>query len=93
MKRRLLIIVLVLLCLSKTQATERAESILEKIGAKRGICMLVGDTNCDLAIALAGGSELIFYVQLARARDVGDACRAADEAKLFGTRIFLGKGF
>ena len=92
MKRRLLIIVFALLCLSKARATERAESVLERIGAKQGICVLVGDTNCDLSIALAGRSELTFYVQLARGRDVGDACRAADEAGLFGTRIFLGKG-
>ena len=92
MKRRLLISVLTMLCLSQTQASERAESVLEKIGVARGICMLVGDADCDLAIALAAKSELIFYVQLTRAREVTDACRAADEANLFGTRIFLGKG-
>ncbi|UCF15861.1 MAG: PQQ-binding-like beta-propeller repeat protein [Phycisphaerales bacterium] len=92
MKRRLPIIILSMLCLSQTQANDRAESILEKIGVTRGICMLIGDTNCELAVALAGRSELILYVQLARGQDVRDACRAADEANLFGTRIFLGKG-
>jgi len=92
MKRRLLIIVLAMLCLSRAQANERAGSVLEKIGVTRGICMLVGDADCDLAIALAARSELVFYVQLTRAREVTDACRAADEANLLGTRIFLGKG-
>ena len=91
-KRRLLIIILALFCLSETQATERVESVLEKIGVNRGICVLVGDTDCELAIALAAETELVFYVQLARGQDVRQACRAADEAKLFGTRIFLGKG-
>ncbi|MHC4228030.1 MAG: outer membrane protein assembly factor BamB family protein [Planctomycetota bacterium] len=92
MKRRLLIIVLTMLCLSQTQANERADSVLKEIGATRGICVLPGDTDCDLAIELAGKSDLLFYVQLQRARDVARACRAADEAGLFGTRIFIGKG-
>ncbi|MHC4331225.1 MAG: hypothetical protein ACYSWW_24230, partial [Planctomycetota bacterium] len=92
MKRRLLIIVLTMLCLSQTQANERADSVLKEIGATRGICVLPGDTDCDLAIELAGKSDLLFYVQLQRARDVARACRAADEAGLFGTQIFIGKG-
>ena len=45
MKRQLLISVLAMLCLSQTQANERAESVLEKIGVTRGICMLVGDAE------------------------------------------------
>ena len=61
MKRRILIIALAMLCLSQAHANERAESVLEKIGVTRGVCVLVGDANCDLAIALAGRSELIFY--------------------------------
>jgi outer membrane protein assembly factor BamB len=92
MKRRLLIIALTMLCLSQTQANERTDSVLKEIGATRGICVLPDDTDCDLAIELAGGSELLFYVQLQRARDVVRACRAADEAGLFGTRIFIGRG-
>ncbi len=92
MKRQLLTILLAVLCLSQAQANERAESILEKIGIMRGVCVLVGDANCDLAVALAGRSELILYVQLEQVRDVRDACRAADRASLFGTRIFIGKG-
>ena len=69
-----------------------AETVLAKLGLKRGICVIPADRECRLARALARGSELIFYVQLARDEDVQAAARAADAAGLYGRRIFVAKG-
>ncbi len=71
---------------------ERSESVLEKIGVRRGICVVLGDTKCELALKLTRSSELLIYVQLPRAADVESARRAADAAGLYGTRIFVEKG-
>ena len=70
----------------------RSKSILEKIGVKRGICVVLGDAKCKLAIKLARQSELLIYVQLPQTKDVDRARRAADNAGLYGTRIFIEKG-
>ncbi len=66
--------------------------ILDRIGIMRGICVVLGDTKCELAINLARQSELLIYVQLPRAEDVESARRAADKAGFYGTRIFVEKG-
>jgi hypothetical protein len=65
---------------------------LNEIGVTRGICVVLGDAKCELALQLARQSELLIYLQLPRAEDVQTACRAADEANLYGTRIFIEKG-
>ena len=41
-------------------------AILDKIGVTSGICVLPGDTKCELALKLARHSELLIYVQLPR---------------------------
>jgi len=68
------------------------QSILDKIGVSRGICVVLGDTKCELALKLARQSELLIYVQLPGSEDVEKARRAADAAGLYGTRIFVDKG-
>ncbi|MBA7662523.1 hypothetical protein ES703_70552 [subsurface metagenome] len=73
-------------------ATKQKEPILSRIGVTRGICCILGDAKCELALELARNSELLIYVQLPRAKDVETARRAADEAGLYGTRIFVEKG-
>jgi outer membrane protein assembly factor BamB len=71
-------------------AAESGEpAILPRIGVDRGICVLVGDQRCSVARELAGHSELTVLVQLARDEDVQAAARAADEAGLYGRRIFV----
>ncbi len=72
--------------------SNKADAALKAIGATRGVCVLLGDKECALARQLAGKSELVVYVQLPTGDDVAAACRAADAAKLFGTRIFVEKG-
>ena len=69
-----------------------ANAVLEKIGVRRGICVVLGDRKCELARALVGKSELTVFVQLAEAADVEAACRAADTAGLYGTRIYVARG-
>ncbi len=70
----------------------QAESILEKIGVTKGICVVLGDTNCDMALELTRRSELLIYVQLPRTEDVEAACRLVDKAGFYGTRIVIEKG-
>ncbi len=62
-----------------------------RLDLKHGICVITGDRQCKLARALAEGSELIVFVQLARDEDVQAAARAADAAGLYGRRIFVAK--
>lgn len=93
MKRLMFVIIIVLLfCLSLVDAAEDGRPILKEIGVARGICVLLGDTKCELAVKLARESELLIYVQLPRAQDVETARRTVDEAGLYGTRIFVEKG-
>lgn len=69
-----------------------AETLLSEIGVTRGICVLLGDSNCELALQMAKKSELTIYVQLTDSDDVESARKAADEAGLYCKRIFIEKG-
>jgi len=71
---------------------KQGQPILDKIGVTRGICVVLGDNKCELALELARDSELLIYVQLRRAKDVEKARRMVDEAGFYGTRIFVEKG-
>jgi len=73
------------------ETAPNAESILARIGVTRGICVLLGDKECKLALDLARNSDLLMLVQLSSADDVKTARRAADRAGLCGTRIFVEK--
>ena len=70
----------------------RTLPILEKIGVTRGICVVLGDTKCELALKLSSQSELLIYVQLPREKDVEAARKTVDAAGFYGTRIFVEKG-
>ena len=74
-------------------AAERGGAgLLEKVGVARGICVVLDDKDCRQALDLARASDLVLYVQLARAEDVEPARRAADAAGLYGTRIWVEGG-
>ena len=93
MKRCILIaIVSTLVFQSLIFASEHNERILEKIGVKRGICAILGDTKCELALKLAEETELLIYVQLPLDDDVEAARREIDAAGFYGTRIYVEKG-
>ena len=68
------------------------QTLLDQIGVTRGICVVLGNAGCERALQLVRQSELLIYLQLPRAEDVQAACRAADEAGLYGNRIFIEKG-
>ena len=69
-----------------------ARTLLAKTGTGRGICAVLGDKKCGISLAIAGGSKLTVFVQLADAGDVEAARRAAHSAGLYGTRIYVEKG-
>ena len=68
------------------------DTILTKIGFSRGICVVLEDKDCKKSIELAKKSELLIYVQLQDVDDVESACKTADAAGFYGTRIFIEKG-
>ena len=92
--KKALIIALVLLGLGLIglALVQSEDTILDRIGISRGICVLLGDAKCELAVELARKSELLIYVQLPQAKDVETARRAADTAGFYGRRIYIEKG-
>jgi len=73
-------------------SAQQGRSVLDQIGVTRGICVVLGDAKCELVLPLARQSELLIYLQLPRSEDVQTASRIVDEAKLYGTRIFIEQG-
>jgi outer membrane protein assembly factor BamB len=67
-------------------------TLLDEIGVTRGICVVLGDAGCERAVQLVRQSELLVYLQLPRAEDVQAARQTANEAGLYGNRIFIEKG-
>jgi len=82
----------VLLCQPPLSMASQSDSILEKIDVTRGICVVLGDAEGELAVELARDSELLIYVQSPRVKDVETIRKAADDAGFYGTRIFVDKG-
>jgi len=93
MKLWLLVTILsALLCQPIFGAAEQPGTILERIGVKHGICVVLGDKRCELALKLARESELLIYMQFPRAEDVETAGQAAEAAGFYGSRIYIDKG-
>lgn len=87
--------VCILAILMSAPGPSRAASVQEVIdaaGASRGICVVLGQPGCELALDLARKTEFLVYTQLPQAGDFEAACRKVDGAHLYGTRIFLGQG-
>ena len=53
-----------------------AEALMKQIGSPRGVVVLLEDTQCQRALALAKASELVIYVQLSDPADATAACGA-----------------
>jgi outer membrane protein assembly factor BamB len=62
------------------------------IGVSRGICVVLAERRCELALKLAKETDLLIYVQLERDEDVEAARRIVDAAGFYGNRIFVEKG-
>ncbi len=74
------------------QAAADPEQVLDKIGLRRGICVLLGDGSGPLALDLARQSELLVYVQLADADAAAKAREAAEQQGLDATRVQIDFG-
>lgn len=68
------------------------DTLLPRLGVTRGLCVLLGDVQGTRTLRLARDSELLIYVQLARAEDVAAVRQAAAAAGLYGTRVFVEQG-
>jgi outer membrane protein assembly factor BamB len=88
----LITLFIVFICGSCQDRHDNHRQILKRAGISRGICVLLEDKGCKLAINLAQQSEFLIYVQLTRADDTEIARRAADDAGFYGTRIFVERG-
>ncbi len=70
----------------------RVDEFLGTIDVSRGICVILNDSDCGLALELAKNSDLLLYVQLQDSDDVEAARRRVDGEGLYGTRIWVEKG-
>src|SRR5215475_13254669 len=89
-----------LLCLSVTlaianastgRAQEDAAAVkqrLDKLGVRRGLCLLVGDRSA-LAVPLAQATELTIFVQSPDVKQLNALRKQADAAGLLGTRVYV----
>jgi outer membrane protein assembly factor BamB len=64
----------------------------DDLGAKRGICVVLGDTDGSRALKLARDTELTIYSQLPDAQNVERARRAVDAAGFLNSRIYVERG-
>ena len=71
---------------------ENTGFLLDKLGSKRGICVVLGDPSCELAMRMARESELLVYVQLAGSKDVSLARRRVEAIGLDATRLQIDQG-
>ena len=71
---------------------DQGRELLNTIGVTRGICVVLGDPRCEVALKLAEDSKLLIYVQLLPQKDIEQARGIVDEAGFYGTRIFVEQG-
>ena len=69
-----------------------ADEVLQQIGSQRGVCAVLNDAGCELAIGLAAKSELTIYVQLDTEGDVAAARAKLEEAGLLNSRVYVERG-
>jgi len=69
-----------------------ADRIVETIDTDGGICVVLDDPDCRHAVRMAKETEFIVYTQMPRGAEYQRACRKADAAGFYGSRIFIGQG-
>ena len=88
--------VLALALAARTTAAEReAGAALEKVGIRKGICVVLGlppAAQPEFVADLAKGSELLVYFQSPSPEEVNEVRQSAEEAGLLGRRIFVDRG-
>ena len=68
---------------------DEAGNLLDKLGERKGICVIVGSGDAQLPVKLAAGSEFTLFVSVATEDQAAAARQAADDAGLLGTRIYV----
>ncbi|MBM4155323.1 MAG: hypothetical protein FJ221_09895 [Lentisphaerae bacterium] len=76
----------------ETEAAPPRNPVIPQLEVTRGICVVLGDARCDLALKLARKTELLVYMQLPDAAGAEGARRAVDEAGFYGSRVFVERG-
>lgn len=69
-----------------------AEAVLRQVGSPRGLCVVLGDAECDVAVTLARRTELTIYLQRPDAAGVEASRRKVDAAGFYGSRIYVEQG-
>jgi outer membrane protein assembly factor BamB len=81
--------------LSAAEVSGNAKSALERIGIRRGVCVVLGlpdGTQPSFVTDVARGSELLVYFQSADMQEVAAVRKAAEAAGLLGSRVFVDAG-
>ena len=88
--------VLALTLTARTHAAEAdAGAALEKVGPRKGICVVLGlpqGARSEFVTDLAKGSELLIYFQSPSLTEVTSVRKSAEAAGLLGQRIFVDRG-
>jgi outer membrane protein assembly factor BamB len=79
----------IVLCVGVCRVASGADALLDRIGVRRGVCVVLGDPQCAQAIELARASELTLYVPVGGMAELQAAAGAAEDAKLLGSRVFV----
>ncbi len=72
--------------------TTDTESLLQRVGVTKGICVVLGDPGATTALALADKTESTLYLQYTSAEEAEKARQAVDAKGLLGTRIYVEAG-
>lgn len=89
------VVLLLVVCVHSAKASELASEVLEQVGIRHGVCVVLGlpeAGQASFATDLARGSELTFYFQSASVDEAAAVREAADEAGLLGNRVFVDMG-
>ena len=90
--RSLLIVLMLGASISRAQRSDNDGVAPLQLDVEKGICVVLGDPRCELAVRLANRGDLMIYVQVQDEESRQTACRAADAAGLYGTQIYVGCG-
>jgi len=66
--------------------------VVETVGADGGICVVLEGPDCRHAVSMARETQFLVYTQMREGDEYQRACRKADEAGFYGSRIFVGQG-
>jgi outer membrane protein assembly factor BamB len=73
-------------------AGELADQVIQQVGSRRGVCVVLGDAQGILSQELFRRTDWLLYAQHAEAKQADSARRAAAAAGGYGTRFFIEPG-